>query len=1057
MVRGVLAGALRFRMLLVGLAAGLIALGIITLPKMHSDVLPELSQGPVLEVQTEAPGLSSQEVEQYITVPMENNLLDGVMGVWDVRSQSTPGLATVDLYFEPGTTTLHARQLVEERLTNSFSLPAVNKPPLLIQPLSSTSRALMIGLTATSPKMTPLELSYLARWVVKPRLSGVPGVANVAIFGQQDRQIQVQVDPAKLAARHVTLQNVIDTAGNAQLVSPLTYLEGSAPGTGGFLDGPNQRIEIRPVLPLGAPDLASVPITDAPGKPTLGSVATVVESHQALIGNAITNQGSGLVLLVQKLPSASVPGVTKGVEQALNELRPALPNVSIDTSFFRPAGYVTNALHNLALALVIAAGLGILALAALLLDARALFLTAVSVALSLLAAVIVLDAFGYTLNAVVVLGLLVASAVIVDDAVGSTRELVRSVRARQAGGAAVPIQTVIIESCAALRGPLGYGALIVLLSVAPVFFAKGLTATYLHPMVVAFGLAVIASLLVAFTFTPAIGMLLFDRGRSHGHGVALGARIAATYEKIMWRMTALPAWAVASVCVVGLAGIIAVPFLNQPSPPRFKDRNIVVDWNGPPGAGLNEMDRITGRVTANLRALPSVSDVAATLGRAVSGDQIVDTNSGQIYVQIKPSTDYDSAVAAIRSVVGSVPGMRASVGTYESAVQAGVLAPANKDVTVRVYGEDYSQLQSLASQVQGLMSHVNGIGQPQVQMPTMEPNVNVSINDTEAHNAGVLPGDARRQASTLVSGLTVGNFFQQQAVFDVVVWSIPSVRANVADMNNLPIDTAGGGHVPLSSIANVSVAPDPKDIQHEALSRYVDVTAPVYVGGVGAAQSAIQRQLSQISFPLDYHAELVGSTPESPTSHLKFLSFVLAALVGILLLLQAAFGSWRLASVFLLALPLALVGGLIVALATGEARSLGADAGLLAVFVFAARQGILQITRIRRLHAEDGGVLTPRLVVSAAKERFAPALTAVLVSAATLIPFIVMGDVAGNEITHVTAAVMLGGLLTATLLNQLLVPAMYLALGPAEPVVVDTTAEEAIEPPPVPAASASAT
>src|SRR5690349_24284266 len=174
MVRGVLAGALRFRMLLVGLAAGLIALGILTLPKMHSDVLPELSQGPVLEVQTESPGLSSQEVEQYITVPMENNLLDGIMGVWDVRSRSTPGLATVDLYFEPGTTTLHARQLVEERLTNSFSLPAVNKPPLLIQPLSSTSRALMIGLTATSPKMTPLELSYLARWVVKPRLSGVP-------------------------------------------------------------------------------------------------------------------------------------------------------------------------------------------------------------------------------------------------------------------------------------------------------------------------------------------------------------------------------------------------------------------------------------------------------------------------------------------------------------------------------------------------------------------------------------------------------------------------------------------------------------------------------------------------------------------------------------------------------------------------------------------------------------------------------------------------------------------------------------------------------------------
>ena len=298
----------------------------------------------------------------------------------------------------------------------------------------------------------------------------------------------------------------------------------------------------------------------------------------------------------------------------------------------------------------------------------------------------------------------------------------------------------------------------------------------------------------------------------------------------------------------------------------------------------------------------------------------------------------------------------------------------------------------------------------------------------------MLPGDARRQASTLVSGLTVGNFFQQQAVFDAVVWSIPSVRANLQDVSNLPIDTAGGGHVPLSSIANVSVGPDPVDIQHEALSRYVDVSAPVYQGSVGAAQKTMQQRISQISFPLDYHAEIPGGTPEAPTSHLKFLSFALAAMVGIVLLLQAAFGSWRLAAMFFLLLPVTLVGGLIVALATGQASSLGADAGLFAVFVFAARQGMLQIARIRRLHAEDGGELTVAIVKLAAHDRLGPSLTAVLVSAATLIPFVVMGDVAGNEITHTAAAVMLGGLLTATLLNLLLVPAMCLALGPTAPV-----------------------
>ena len=556
-----LAVALRFRMLLVGLAAGLIALGIFTLPKMHTDVLPELSQGPVLEVQTESPGLSSEEVEQYITVPMENNLLDGVMGVWNVRSHSTPGLSTVDLYFEPGTTTLHARQLVEERLTNSFSLPAVNKPPLLIQPLSSNGRALLIGLNST--KLSPVELSYLARWVVKPRLSGVPGVANVAIFGQQDRQLQVQVDPAKLAAAHVSLQQIIDTAGNAQLVSPLTYLEGSAPGTGGFLDGPNQRIDIRPVLPLGAPkNLASVPISDAPGKPTLGSVANIVQGHQPLIGNGITEHGTGLVLLVQKLPSASVPGVTKGVMNALGDLRPALPGVTIDTSFYKPATYVHDSLHNLALALILAAVLGIVALAALLLDLRGLFLAALSITLSLVTAVVVIDALGYTLNALVVLGLLVASAVVVDDAVSATKVLLDRVRLRREQNLHVPLQTVIIEGIAELRGTLTYGTLIVLLAMAPVFFAKGLTATYLHPMALAFALAVIASTIVVTLFTPAIGMLLFDHGRARSHGLWLKNAVRARYSAVVRHALRIPRGALLACACSG-------------SPPRSRSRSSI--------------------------------------------------------------------------------------------------------------------------------------------------------------------------------------------------------------------------------------------------------------------------------------------------------------------------------------------------------------------------------------------------------------------------------------------------------------------------------------------------
>jgi Cu/Ag efflux pump CusA len=1044
MLESVLAGALRFRGLLVAAALGVIVLGALSLRSMPSDVVPELASGPVLEVQTEALGLSSQEVEQYVTVPLENNLLDGVMDVWDVRSQSIPGLSTVNLYFEPGTSTLHARQLVEERLTNAFSLPNVSKPPQLIQPMSSTARVMLIGLRTNT--LSPIELSYLARWIVKPRIAGVAGVANVAIFGQQDRQIQVQVDPRRLAARHIQLSQIIDTAGNAQLVSPLTYLEGSAPGTGGFLDGPNQRLEVRPVLPLGAPhDLASVPVTDVKGRLPLGNVTRVVQGHQPLIGNALVGGQSGLVLEVQKLPSASVLGVTKGIDRALADLRPALGGVQINTSFFRPATYVSDALHNLKLALLISAGLMLLALIALLLDARTVLVAAVSVVVSMMSAALLLQALGYTLNALVTLGLFMAAILVVDDAVGTTQQIAARMGSYQGDSAPVTTRAVVVGTCLQLRGTLGYATFIALAAAAPVFFAHGLSATFVHPMLLAFALSLIASSVVAMTLTPALGMLAFERGGWRRRSVRPAEYLARGYQWLILRALKVPRALLACVCLLGLAGLVAIPFLQLPARPSFKDRNLVVSWSGPAGSSLGEMDRVTARVVDQLKALPGVADVGATLGRAVSADQIVDTNSGEIFVALRPRANYSQAVAQVRQITEGTPGIHASVGTYEDAVTDGVLAPAHHDVTVRIYGEDYNQLRNLSWQVRVAMSHAKGVGFPQVKFPVTEPNIEVAVNDAAALRAGVLPGDARREASTLVSGLTVGNFFQEQAVFDVVVVGQPSVRDSVQSVSNLLIDTSGGRTVRLGQIARVSVRSDPIDIQHEALSRYVDVTAPVTNGSAGAAAQAVQRTLSQVRFPLQYHPEILGGTPDDPTSHLVFLSYVAAALVGILLLMQAALRSWRLAAMLFLGLPVALAGALIVALAAGETSSLGTYGALLAVLVFAVRQGLLEIDHIRRMQRRDGGPLTTDHVRAAAGERLGPALGSTAVCAVGLLPFIVMGNVAGNELIHTAAAVMLGGLVSSIILNLLLVPAMCLRLGPSGPIVSGDPLEELAE------------
>jgi Cu/Ag efflux pump CusA len=1049
---GMLTNLSRFRLLIVAAAVGLLVVGGLSLRRMHADVLPELGSGPVLMVQTEALGLSSQEVEQYVTVPLENNLLDGVMGVWDVRSRSIPGLSAVDLYFQPGVSTLRARQLVEERLTNAFSLPNVSKPPQLIQPLSSSGRAVMIGLSSKS--LDPLQLSYLARWVVKPRLSGVAGVANVTIFGQKDRQLQVMVNPSRLAAHHITLNQVISTAGNAQLVSPLSYLQGSSPGTGGFLDGPNQRLEIRPVLPIGAPhQLAAAPIEGSAGRIPLGSVTNVVRGHQPMIGDAITAHGSGLVLLVQKLPSASLPGVTSGIDRALGDLRPALRGVSVDSSFFRPASYESDALDNVGLALLIAAALALVALGALVLDIRGVVIAASAMLFSLLGAAVLLKALGYTLNALVILGLLIASAAVVDDATQPSYAIAERLRGhgrpgdeRHAG-----FQTIVRETCAQLRAPLVFASAIAVLAVAPVLFSGGISARFVHPTAVAFAVAVVASLVIALVLTPALALVFSSTsgildGRLSATGtprraVAIRASILAFHQRLLLRAMALPDL-LAVVCVTGLAGAVALPFLEQPAPPAFRDRNLVVQWAGPAGASLGEMDRITRRTVGELRALPGVQDVAATLGRAVGADQLVDTSSGQIFVALGPSAPYDAAVSSVRNLVQSVPGIQAAVGTYESDVTQGALTPSAHQAVVRVYGQDYGQLQALANNLKKRMAQVPKLGQARVALPAQEPNVDVAVNDQAALRAGVLPGDARRQASTLVSGLTVGNFFVDQAVFDVTVQDVQGTRSTVGAVRNLLIDTSDGGHIPLGQIANVTVRPDPIDIQHQAMSRYVDVIVPLQGLGLGAAHNQLRSIVGQLKLPLGYHAEVVGSTPEDATSHVAFLSYVLAAAIGILLLLQAALRSWRLAALVFLSIPAAISGGLLEALISGHFRSLGTAAGLIGVFAFAIRQGILSLTSIRRRQAVEGGPLTSATVVQAAGERLPVSVGSAAVAAVALLPFVVIGNVPGNEITHVAAAVMLAGLLSSLLFVHLVLPATYFILGPHQPIEEEETVPE---------------
>ena len=1027
MLRSIVGGSLKFRLLVVPIAAALVIVGVTQLRKAPVDVLPEYTL-PVVEVQTESLGLSAPEVEQLITVPMEQDLLNGVMGVETIRSDSVPGLSDITMIFERGTNILDARQLVQERLTQAHALPNVSKPPQMLQPMSSTSRVMMIGLS--TQRLTPIQLSVLARWTIKPRLMGLPGVANVAIWGYRDRQLQVKADPSRLAGHDVSLSQLLRTTGNAQLVSPLTFVEASTPGTGGFIDGPNQRLGVRHIVPFGKPsNLAKVPVEGTNGGLRLGDVARVSEDHQPLIGDAVVADGHGLALVVQKLPGANTLKVTREVEDALDEMRPGLAGVKVDSRVFRPASFIEEAMGNLSTLLLIAAALVAVALVAFFMQWRAVLVSAVAIPLSLLTALVVLRLLGQTINALVIAGLAVALGAVIGDAIGDVQNIGRRLREQREPGAKGSTTRAVLEASLQTRAAMGYATLILLLAMVPVFFAGGTNGAFVKPLALSYGLALIASMVVALTVTPVLSALVYARPPRRASDPGLAARLAGAWAGVLPRIIRTPRPALFTVAAFLLAGLAVLPFLGQELRPTFRDRDLLVHWNATPSTSLTEMQRITARATRELESLRGVREVGAHVGRAVTGDQAIGTGSAQMWVSIDAKADYDSTLRSIGEVIGGYPGLRGRVETYESDRTRGVLTPTGDQLVVRVYGENYGVLAKQANKVRQAVSGVKGVHDPKLLTPATQPTLQIEPNLAAARAYGLKPGDVRRAAGTLVNGLEAGSYFEGQKVFSVVVRGVAATRTSITSIRNLLIDTPGGGHVRLGAVASVRIIPNPVDIRHYGVERYVDVTAPVSGRGLTAVQADVRQRLQRMTFPLEYNAEVVTPSEDVQAPASRFPSLAIAALIGIFLLLQAAFSSWRLAALVFFTLPAALIDGLLVVLAGGGDLSLGAAFGLLAVGAIAVRNAVSLVTHLQELSRREGATFGLELVVRGVRERFAPIVATAVVTALALAPFAVTGDIAGNEITHSTAAVVLGGLVTSTLLILFVIPALYLHFG----------------------------
>jgi CzcA family heavy metal efflux pump len=1041
MIRWIVGSSLKFRLLVIPVAAALIVVGVVRLRHVPVDVMPEFNP-PSVQIQTEALGLSAEEVEQFVTVPMEQDLLNGVPWLDHIRSDSVVGLSTIDLVFNPGTDILRARQMVQERLTQAVALPHVSKAPVMLQPVSSTSRVMMVGLSSSD--LSLIDMSVLARWRIKPRLMGVPGVANVSIWGQRERQLQVQVDPNQLAANGVTLTQVITTTGNALWVSPLTFVEASTPGTGGFIDTPNQRLSIQHVLPIRtAQDLAQVRVEDTPqDKPLrLGDVAQVVEDHQPLIGDAVVDGAPGLMLVVEKFPEANTLDVTRGVEEALDGMKPGLSGIKIDTNVYRPATLIEKTVGTLGAVLLLSLLLVIVLLCLLFLDWRAALISLAAIGLSVVAAALVLQLRGGTVNIVVLAGLVLALGVIADDAVVEVDHLRRRLREHQGSTTAT-----VIDASLRTRGPLLYAMLVLLVLAAPFLFLPGVTGAFSRPLAISFMVAVLASTVIALTVTPALALVLLARAPERREP-PFTRWVRRGYEMVMTRASNRPRAVFAAIAVLLLAGLAVLPLLGgRPLLPPIHDRSIVISLTGTPGTSGTEMARMASQASAELRTIPGVHNVGAHVGRAITSDETDGVNASELWLTIDSAADYDRTVSRIREVVDGYPGFARDVTDYPEQQIKEATTGAGGDVVVRVYGPDLAVLRAKAEEVRRLLAGTKGVVAPKVDLPPDEPTIQIEVNLAAAQKYGIRPGDVRRDTAILLSGLQAGNLFEDQKVFDVVVWGVPAARASVTSIRDLVIDTPDGGHIRLGDVADVSIKPNPTIIRHDSVSRRVDVVANVRGRGIGAVEKDIRAQIAGMTFATEYHAELLGLSAQRANVRNLAWGLTAAALILALLLLQAAFGSWRLAAAFLFALPLALAGGALVALAAGVGVTLGSLVGAFLVVGVAVRNGVLLIRHYQGMDEPP----SLGLVLRGTEERVAPILTTAAVIAVALAPLVLLGGVAGAEVLYPLALVVLGGLVTSTVLSLFIVPVLYLLFAPDREPAPDRGPEQDRRPGPEP-------
>ena len=1065
MLNRILQLALRYRGVVICLAAVILAYGAHVALRAKFDVFPEFAP-PMVVIQTEAPGLSPEEVEQLVTRPVEN-ALNGSPGLQAIRSQSIQGLSVITVVFSDRTDIYRARQTVGERLTEvAGQLPQTVKAPKMGPLIASTASVLSIGLTST--QRTLMELRTFADWTLRPRLLGVPGVAKVDIFGGEVRQLQVQIKPDRLRAHNLAVNEVLAAARQS------TALRGA-----GFVDTANQRVVIRTEgQSLTAQDLGEVVLAHRDGVSVrLRDVADVVDGPEPKFGDALIMGERGVILLAACQFGANTLEVTAALEKALEEMKPALATERIDfhPRLFRPANFIEASLKNINQSLWLGGLLVMVVLFLFLLDVRTAFISFTAIPLSLLAAVIVLDRLGVSLNTITLGGLAIAIGVVVDDAIIDVENILRRVREfRAARGATLPLTPslsprggegarragegvetsggsnapapvpdreallqVVLKASLEVRSAVVYATFIVALVFLPVLTMTGVQGRLFAPLGQSFLLAILASLGVALTVTPALCLAMLTRTAPHAEPGYV-SWLKTRHRHALERLSRRPRTVMALALAVCLGAAATLPFFGGEFLPEFREGHYFVHMAAVPGSSLDESLRLGRLVTAELRKNPHVRAVSQQAGRAELGEDPFGTHYSEMHVDLNPVSgeQEEQVVADMRQALLRFPGVSFKIMPFLVERIEETISGSTAEVVVNIFGDNLDALDQKAAEVSQVLAGIRGATEVQMESQPGVPEVVVRLRPERLRQFGFQPVAVLEAVETAYEGTKVAQTYEGNRVVDVTVVLHPTARKDPENIGALLLQNATGTRLPLRELAEVYPAAGRGAVVHEGAQRRQQVTCNVVGRDVASfVAEARKRMAAKVSFPPGIYPVFAGSAEAQAAARREILLHSAMAGAGIVLLLAIVFRRGRHVLLVLANLPFALVGGVLAVFASGGLLSIGSLVGFVTLFGLTMRNSIMMISHFEHLVQAEGMTWGLEAAVRGASERLLPILMTALVTALGLLPLALGTGEAGREIEGPMAIVILGGLITSTVLNLLVLPTLALRYGRFEKAV----------------------